>query len=130
MSSVYVCVCIACLMCVCIVCVCVCVMSNVCVYCVCVTCLMCVCLHAACVTEEEEPSPPPVHTRVPAASQDPHYFDNIASDASKILQKERIQEQYQKVRWPLPPHPPPPLPFSLMSFSLPASPLSLCLILG
>eukprot|EP00916_Digyalum_oweni_P022048 GHVL01036577.1.p1 GENE.GHVL01036577.1~~GHVL01036577.1.p1 ORF type:complete len:278 (+),score=60.66 GHVL01036577.1:1673-2506(+) len=46
--------------------------------------------------EEEESSPPPVHTRVPASSQDTKYFKAVADDATKILQKERIQQQYQK----------------------------------
>ncbi|XP_076465016.1 G kinase-anchoring protein 1-like [Babylonia areolata] len=46
--------------------------------------------------ENEDPAPPPVHTRVPITCQDTSYFESVTSDASKILQKERIQEQYQK----------------------------------
>ncbi|KAL8597815.1 hypothetical protein ACOMHN_004930 [Nucella lapillus] len=47
--------------------------------------------------ENEDPSPPPrLQMTVPVACQDKQYFESISSDANKILQKERIQEQYQK----------------------------------
>lgn len=46
--------------------------------------------------EEPMPSPPPVHTRVPVGEQDPKYFDSVQSDVTKIVQKERIQEEYKK----------------------------------
>lgn len=47
--------------------------------------------------EDKLPSPPPIHTRVPVEEQNPHYFDSIRNDADKIVQKERIQEEYKKV---------------------------------
>ncbi|PVD19290.1 hypothetical protein C0Q70_19777 [Pomacea canaliculata] len=43
-----------------------------------------------------DPAPPPVHTRLPLVNQDPHYFENLKTDAEKIVQKERIHEEYKK----------------------------------
>ena len=33
----------------------------------------------------------------PVAEPDPKFFEKVTKDASRIIQKEKIQEQYQKV---------------------------------
>ena len=37
-------------------------------------------------------------TSVPPAEADPRFFDKVQDDVCKTVQKEKIQEQYKKVR--------------------------------
>lgn len=48
-------------------------------------------------TEETEP-PPPIQTKISAADGDPNYFENVKDGVHRILKKEKMQEEYQKVR--------------------------------
>ena len=53
-----------------------------------------------CVADSEEevlPSKPQLVTQV--SDPDPTFFDNVQKDVAKTLQKERIQEEFQKVRF-------------------------------
>ena len=50
-------------------------------------------------TEEADPPPPPsIQTKIPASDGDPNYFENVKDGVHRILKKEKMQEEYQKVR--------------------------------
>jgi hypothetical protein len=46
-------------------------------------------------TEVQPPAPPPTNEIL---HPDTKFFNNVENDVQKILRKEKIQEQYQKVR--------------------------------
>ena len=50
---------------------------------------------------DEPDSPPPMpKAQSPPLEPDPEFFNKVNKDATKIIERERIQEQYKKVRSP------------------------------
>ena len=49
-------------------------------------------------SDEEVPLPVKPEVKTEVSEPDPTFFDNVQKDVSKIIQKEKLQEQYRQVR--------------------------------